>query len=181
MIMCFFFFQAEDGIRDLTVTGVQTCALPIFSCASARRCMVMAHTNTPSTSPEWKNDRRARPVDLRRVHNDLGRTLADLNLRADFLNLRGLLFELRRQSFRSFLLLGDDFLLFRNPGVELCDAHLLLLNFTILFEEFVEQHRVHRLIADSARFTLLIARDQAGIYLLDLLGYQAKLRDALRI
>src|SRR2546430_6798252 len=27
--MDFFFFQAEDGIRDLTVTGVQTCALPI--------------------------------------------------------------------------------------------------------------------------------------------------------
>src|SRR5256886_3060490 len=26
----FFFFQAEDGIRYLTVTGVQTCALPIF-------------------------------------------------------------------------------------------------------------------------------------------------------
>jgi len=26
---CFFFFQAEDGIRDLIVTGVQTCALPI--------------------------------------------------------------------------------------------------------------------------------------------------------
>src|SRR2546427_7799364 len=32
----FFFFQAEDGIRDLTVTGVQTCALPIsFASASA--------------------------------------------------------------------------------------------------------------------------------------------------
>src|SRR2546430_11710478 len=29
-IMSFFFFQAEDGIRDLTVTGVQTCALPIW-------------------------------------------------------------------------------------------------------------------------------------------------------
>src|SRR2546430_3404845 len=28
----FFFFQAEDGIRDLTVTGVQTCALPISLC-----------------------------------------------------------------------------------------------------------------------------------------------------
>src|SRR3712207_7307854 len=27
----FFFFQAEDGIRDIGVTGVQTCALPIFS------------------------------------------------------------------------------------------------------------------------------------------------------
>src|SRR5207249_12034518 len=28
--VCFFFFQAEDGIRDRNVTGVQTCALPIF-------------------------------------------------------------------------------------------------------------------------------------------------------
>src|SRR5690606_40241904 len=27
----FFFFQAEDGIRDFHVTGVQTCALPIFN------------------------------------------------------------------------------------------------------------------------------------------------------
>src|SRR2546430_16041862 len=31
----FFFFQAEDGIRDLTVTGVQTCALPILVYNSA--------------------------------------------------------------------------------------------------------------------------------------------------
>src|SRR2546426_3644414 len=29
MCVCFFFFQAEDGIRDYKVTGVQTCALPI--------------------------------------------------------------------------------------------------------------------------------------------------------
>src|SRR2546429_2391669 len=28
---CFFFFQAEDGIRDVAVTGVQTCALPILA------------------------------------------------------------------------------------------------------------------------------------------------------
>src|SRR5688572_31791304 len=32
----FFFFQAEDGIRDLTVTGVQTCALPISRLTAAR-------------------------------------------------------------------------------------------------------------------------------------------------
>src|SRR5205085_5215689 len=32
-----FFFQAEDGIRDLTVTGVQTCALPILRTAVRRR------------------------------------------------------------------------------------------------------------------------------------------------
>src|SRR5438034_10006745 len=34
LLVCFF-FQAEDGIRDHCVTGVQTCALPI--CSSARR------------------------------------------------------------------------------------------------------------------------------------------------
>src|SRR5690606_40776300 len=30
VMACFFFFQAEDGIRDFHVTGVQTCALPIL-------------------------------------------------------------------------------------------------------------------------------------------------------
>src|SRR5699024_11444606 len=36
----FFFFQAEDGIRDRNVTGVQTCALPIFQqSANARSPM----------------------------------------------------------------------------------------------------------------------------------------------
>src|SRR2546430_6040445 len=33
----FFFFQAEDGIRDLTVTGVQTCALPISAGSESAR------------------------------------------------------------------------------------------------------------------------------------------------
>src|SRR3712207_8165950 len=32
-----FFFQAEDGIRDIGVTGVQTCALPIFLGKPARQ------------------------------------------------------------------------------------------------------------------------------------------------
>src|SRR6266498_5457308 len=32
-LFLFFFFQAEDGIRDADVTGVQTCALPIFGAA----------------------------------------------------------------------------------------------------------------------------------------------------
>src|SRR5687767_15620595 len=32
----FFFFQAEDGIRDKLVTGVQTCALPIYGIARSR-------------------------------------------------------------------------------------------------------------------------------------------------
>src|SRR5438046_4573305 len=37
MSILFFFFQAEDGIRDWSVTGVQTCALPI-STAACRGC-----------------------------------------------------------------------------------------------------------------------------------------------
>src|SRR3989449_4442068 len=43
---CIFFFQAEDGIRDVAVTGVQTCALPIWAplrdaarTRAARRCV----------------------------------------------------------------------------------------------------------------------------------------------
>src|SRR5690349_22454686 len=35
MLNIYFFFQAEDGIRDLYVTGVQTCALPILCVAGA--------------------------------------------------------------------------------------------------------------------------------------------------
>src|SRR5260370_25562263 len=36
-IFSFFFFQAEDGIRDSSVTGVQTCALPIFEGENGQR------------------------------------------------------------------------------------------------------------------------------------------------
>src|SRR6266498_4978187 len=35
MLSFFFFFQAEDGIRDADVTGVQTCALPILAPGTA--------------------------------------------------------------------------------------------------------------------------------------------------
>src|SRR2546422_6501427 len=35
-IFLFFFFQAEDGIRDVAVTGVQTCALPIYRAVTFR-------------------------------------------------------------------------------------------------------------------------------------------------
>src|SRR2546425_1429275 len=41
----FFFFQAEDGIRDKLVTGVQTCALPICV-EAAKRCFVRFHDST---------------------------------------------------------------------------------------------------------------------------------------
>src|SRR3989475_8930743 len=58
---CFFFFQAEDGIRDLTVTGVQTCALPIYF-GAARQTLVregqrLSPMYTPGFAPpeQYKN------------------------------------------------------------------------------------------------------------------------------
>src|SRR2546429_2026662 len=41
----FFFFQAEDGIRDVAVTGVQTCALPIFAHAAVMTLMAIQLPN----------------------------------------------------------------------------------------------------------------------------------------
>src|SRR5256885_7262006 len=47
--MCLFFFQAEDGIRDYKVTGVQTCALPIWN-EDAPICVC---TRQPLRSSAW--------------------------------------------------------------------------------------------------------------------------------
>src|SRR2546425_12503994 len=47
VFLIFFFFQAEDGIRDKLVTGVQTCALPIF----ARGARANLKTIRPILSP----------------------------------------------------------------------------------------------------------------------------------
>src|SRR5207244_5752596 len=44
-----FFFQAEDGIRDDLVTGVQTCALPIFRNVGRRTLVLVAHDPPRST------------------------------------------------------------------------------------------------------------------------------------
>src|SRR5260370_26972787 len=45
----FFFFQAEDGIRDSSVTGVQTCALPIFKCAPVDAIASRRQKGLPAT------------------------------------------------------------------------------------------------------------------------------------
>src|SRR2546430_5649020 len=54
VLVVFFFFQAEDGIRDLTVTGVQTCALPILrgrvSRVSSRRATKSCWRAPPAIS-----------------------------------------------------------------------------------------------------------------------------------
>src|SRR5439155_16045458 len=58
----FFFFQAEDGIRDGHVTGVQTCALPILNgttpTPSSRARIVAMSTRSPGRST-WMIDRKS--------------------------------------------------------------------------------------------------------------------------
>src|SRR5206468_5429947 len=49
----FFFFQAEDGIRDLIVTGVQTCALPIWIHVVTANWQYNDDDVDPG--PTWKN------------------------------------------------------------------------------------------------------------------------------
>src|SRR2546425_5464514 len=51
LLRLFFFFQAEDGIRDKLVTGVQTCALPIYTqrlVYAFRRCLSRKPTEPES-------------------------------------------------------------------------------------------------------------------------------------
>src|SRR5439155_18942501 len=69
--LLFFFFQAEDGIRDGHVTGVQTCALPI--CPSCSRPAEVTEASTPRASRRWRSrtsamgDRQMLPVQRKRT------------------------------------------------------------------------------------------------------------------
>src|SRR6266436_8515555 len=57
--MFFFFFQAEDGIRDVAVTGVQTCALPICATRNRRTAFLSAtHRRRSRRSLSWYSLRK---------------------------------------------------------------------------------------------------------------------------
>src|SRR6266478_6222714 len=55
-IYIFFFFQAEDGIRDLTVTGVQTCALPILRICRRKNRGCTRRNRAAWFGPNWRDD-----------------------------------------------------------------------------------------------------------------------------
>src|SRR5256884_9984488 len=61
MARVFFFFQAEDGIRDVAVTGVQTCALPIFFWTT---CWAMNLEQQEIKSVVQKGDARCHACDM---------------------------------------------------------------------------------------------------------------------
>src|SRR5260370_38662622 len=62
-ILCVFFFQAEDGIRDSSVTGVQTCALPISASGHRRahlsRVRATGHCGDLAHAGCWELDRKS--------------------------------------------------------------------------------------------------------------------------
>src|SRR3712207_9479577 len=60
---CVFFFQAEDGIRDIGVTGVQTCALPISDRCRDGGARVMSSLDD-ALAAIWE---RSRPVGAERL------------------------------------------------------------------------------------------------------------------
>src|SRR5438105_15068015 len=62
-----FFFQAEDGIRDPLVTGVQTCALPIYGWEQARSPAALPtprRRDCPAAGRHWRGC-RGRPARCR--------------------------------------------------------------------------------------------------------------------
>src|SRR5437588_12761186 len=63
MSFLFFFFQAEDGIRDHCVTGVQTCALPISSFEVFKSHMFVRPGSAPGRSDPRPEDGRRSAVD----------------------------------------------------------------------------------------------------------------------
>src|SRR3989441_13270553 len=75
----FFFFQAEDGIRDKLVTGVQTCALPIYV-TRARAAYLAELTHRRQDDTAWYNAGTAALAggDLETAQQALARAAASL-------------------------------------------------------------------------------------------------------
>src|SRR2546425_8927352 len=80
-ILFFFFFQAEDGIRDKLVTGVQTCALPISPrSASKSRCAPpWSRSASPAlTKNKSRNEFKTLSSDFGTTHCGAGRPIGPL-------------------------------------------------------------------------------------------------------
>src|SRR2546430_3011970 len=73
ILFTFFFFQAEDGIRDLTVTGVQTCALPISSREDERGTLILS--TFTGAARELSDALLVNPYDVSQLADSIHRAL----------------------------------------------------------------------------------------------------------
>src|SRR2546429_9484300 len=81
----FFFFQAEDGIRDVAVTGVQTCALPIWAGPAILPQPLLA----VGPSPVWSPRRGVARFVTRRAGRRAPRAYAGLGLLSSRADVKG--------------------------------------------------------------------------------------------
>src|SRR5215469_15528756 len=94
------------------------------------------------------------------VLNGLRCGFTQFNLCAHFL-------EARRKGFNLLLLLRR--------------IRFQFLYFAVLFEELVEQHRIHRFVANRIGLAVFVASYQVCIYFFHVLGYEAELRDGIGV
>src|SRR5699024_11360667 len=84
-IFCFvFFFQAEDGIRDRNVTGVQTCALPIYPYLSQKELKAFCKKHDifiESWSPLYRGGEILEETVIQELADKYGKTPAQVVLR----------------------------------------------------------------------------------------------------
>src|SRR5256886_12865088 len=79
----FFFFQAEDGIRDLTVTGVQTCALPISSNGLRGRILGLGLVHRSSPRGKRRRTRAHKRRSSSRAHTAMPTELGAFQVHID--------------------------------------------------------------------------------------------------
>src|SRR2546430_2790884 len=121
-----FFFQAEDGIRDLTVTGVQTCALPISNVVTLQNYAREIHKESRALSrmvTDFLNF--ARPVSISMYDVDLNELLT--NAIADVRNLRPGAYEVRFATVNEAVIACDPILM-RQSFLNLLDRKSTRLN-----------------------------------------------------
>ena len=135
-----------------------------FACCPSRKSLRLRHIQPTLSAPDGyghsrqqhnggaRRGERHQNVEALFIRDYFRSWLARFKLGTHFLDLSCLLFELRRENLHLFLLQGDG-------RFQVSDTGLLFLDFFVLFEEFVEQHHVHRIVAHGLKLTVLVVYD----------------------
>ena len=89
--------------------------------------------------------------------------------------VRRLLFELRSENSHVLLEFTDRDFLFCVVPFQPSDRRLLFFDFFVLFEELIQQHRVHLVVTHRLDLALVVAYHQVGIHSFHFLCYEPEL------